>query len=131
MTEFAPAVAEQATAHYQVVDVLASVVPCANNGLASNQGTIMKLSWSEDGKPAGAQGYDVHRSRTAQTGTYAKINAETVAGCDYDDCGLTSGIYYYVVYLIDAGGQPRQWTPPFFGVIADQAQAETWMLYED
>jgi hypothetical protein len=96
---------------------------CANNGLASAlTGTNMYLEWDQNGKPAGAQGYNARRSTTGIPGTYSKVNSSPITGpsggsVSYNDLGVGPGTaYFYVVDLVDGGGNSTQWTPPFVGI---------------
>ncbi len=109
----------------------------ANNGAAlALGGGPMGLRWSENSPPAGSKGYDVQRSTTGAPGSYEKVNDALVPMLG-DSPGLraddqveyidTKGLqpdtdYFYIVYLIDAGDNALQWTPPFMG------HTESWTI---
>jgi subtilisin family serine protease len=109
----------------------------ANNGAAlALGGGPMGLRWSENNPPAGSKGYDVQRSMTGAPGSYEKVNDVPVPMLG-DSTGLraddqveftdTQGLqpdtdYFYIVYLIDAGDNAMQWTPPFMG------HTESWSV---
>jgi hypothetical protein len=75
------------TAHTFVIDT--SGGGAANNGIALAMGTTaMKLSWTDTGKPEGAQGFNIRRSASGTPGTYQKINSAAVITLSYDDAPL-------------------------------------------
>ncbi|HUT23637.1 MAG TPA: DUF4214 domain-containing protein, partial [Sumerlaeia bacterium] len=96
---------------------------CANNGLASALATTnMYLEWGQNGKPAGAQGYNVRRSATGMPGSYSKVNSSLIGApsegnVSHNDLSVGPGTaYFYTVDLVDAGSNSIQWTPPFVGI---------------
>jgi len=111
----------------------------ANNGAAlALGGGPMGLRWSENNPPAGSKGYDVQRSTTGAPGSYEKVNDALVPmlggspglRADEDEVTYTDtkGLqpdtdYFYIVYLIDAGDNAMQWTPPFMGHTASWSLA--------
>lgn len=103
------------TAHQFVIDT--SGGSTANNGLATSLGaTSMSLSWSENNRPATAQGYNIRRSTTGAPGSYQRVNSTTVTSPSFEDQGLTPvTVYFYIVDLIDDQDNATQWTPPFIG----------------
>ena len=102
----------------------------ANNGLAIGQITKMSLSWSDEGRPSDALGYNVLRSSTGEPASYLKINDAIVTTTDYVDTGLAPlTIYYYKVFLVDANHNAIQWTPPFSDCTLG-SQAGTWTRYK-
>jgi hypothetical protein len=103
------------TAHTFVIDT--SGGGAANNGLAKALGTTaMYVSWSDEGKPAGALGFNIRRSASGTPGSYQKITAAAVAAVSYDDAPLQGGTtYFYIVDVVDANNNSTQWTPPFYG----------------
>ena len=124
----------QQTAVYALVNPL-DPVKWVNNGLAINQGTGIRLLWSDGGAPAGMQGFNVYRQNLDASGDYTKANSALILVTEYDDEGLSPATYSYIVYLIDANGQSIQWTSPIEGTVtpiapSDPLMSDAWMLYE-
>jgi hypothetical protein len=105
----------------------------ANNGLAIGQGTKISLSWSEQGKPASALGYNIQRSTTGLPGSYQKVNASILTAPNFTDWGVAPNtLYFYIVYLVNSDQQTVQWTAPFAGRSGTPVKnsAREWGLYE-
>jgi hypothetical protein len=118
--------------HGFTVDTSTSGALAANNGLASASGDTMDVQWSADGLPAGAEGFNVSRSDSDTPGTFEVISDSLIPASlvmrrdragrlapavQFNDArGLAPATtYWYVVQVVDAGGNASQWTPPFFG----------------
>lgn len=129
LTFFTKAEARQQSQFYQVVDLLSANRLGANNGLASGQGTIMKVSWTNNNLPPNTKGFNVFRSNTGNAGSYVKVNPDPLTATTYDDKNLRNGVYFYIIYLQDALDNPVQWTQPFIGVISVPLDSKTWMFY--
>jgi len=94
-----------------------------SGALASNTGSAtstveftLNCSWSENGKPPTAFGYNIRRSQSGVAGTYQRMNESILTNPEYIDTGLNANTtYYYIVDIIDSNYSSTQWTPPFIG----------------
>jgi hypothetical protein len=103
----------------------------ANNGIAIDIGTTMRLSWPSSGAPEAALGFDIHRSASGPFGPYTGINPSPIVGNQYDDLRLPDGIYFYIVYLVSSEEGATQWTAPFHGEISvpNSKRAKIWLPF--
>lgn len=119
------------TAHSFTIE--ATGKPSANNGLAVGHGIKMAVTWPETGKPATALGYNVLRAKLdgmAKPASapsivlggleFTQVNAALITRPSYEDANLEPNTAYcYIVYLVDAGMNAVQWTPPFIGITGE------------
>ena len=102
----------------------------ANNGMILvHEGTKLRVSWDENGKPATALGYNVHRSPSGLVGTYRKLN-ESVIHSNFleDETAAIGQVHFYLVYIVDSMMNATQWLPPL--VYTPRSSVPDWRSYE-
>ena len=122
----------QRSSHYSLTNSL-EPDSFANTGLATVVDNSLQISWGEEEKPTGAVGYHVYRSLDGSANSYTQIDSEMLTEPDYEDPDLAPGLYYYIVFLVDAHGHSQQWTPAFsksVGIVRTAAVCDLWMLYK-
>ena len=103
------------TFHRFIVDTAAGLSGIDAIAVARG-GNSMSLSWSENGKPANAAGYNILRSSTGAAGTFKRMNSVLVTTPSYIDAILSpSTTYYYRIDIVDTDHSATQWSPAFSG----------------
>jgi len=87
------------------IQVVSQSPPTAPNGVTATDGTFtdkVRITWTAAG---GANGYEVWRNTTTDSGTAAKLNTDVVTATTYEDttAGYTTP-YFYWVRSVDLGG---------------------------
>ena len=125
----------------RVFRIDASGEPYANNGLVfGSSSTRIKLSWSENDKPATALGYNLYRSeigaaggvrQAAGVGDFVKINNALLTEPRFADTDVEAGAHYiYQVYIVDSGMNAQQWTSEKLAWTEESAaRVEGWLEY--
>ena len=109
----------------------------ANIGLVVITGTKIKVTWSEDNKPAGAKGYHLERAvigsvenNELQLSGFEAITDAPWANPEYVDVGVLPNTFYaYVIYIIHADDKHEQWMPPLIFKTGAENIDETLQLH--
>ena len=112
---------------YELKNPLFPPIINANNGLASNQGTRLKLSWSADNLPAGAKGFNVLRAegKIGDSLVFEQINSEIIAENSFEDLTVVPlQSYVYIIEVLFSDDTSAQWAGPFVQTFYDL----NWMI---